>query len=75
MSIIKCPFCKSKETSRKWTWKRTIEVSDRNVDYSLFESRSSGYRCFSCNRSFIIYSKRATKTTYVNSLQVLSGRV
>ena len=75
MPIVKCPFCESKQTSKKWSWKRTTKVSDRNIDYSLFESRSSGYFCFSCNRPFIVYSKRATKTSDINSFQLLSSNL
>lgn len=57
-----CPSCHSPELKVIWSWARytdnVLGYEDSVMDYQLFVSRSTRYRCLKCGTSFIHYSRK-----------------
>ena len=57
-----CIACGSPELKIVWTWARytdnVLGYEDSVIDYQLFVSRSTRYRCLKCGCSFIHYSRK-----------------
>lgn len=69
---MSCPSCNSPTLKVVWSWARytdnTIGYDDSVMDYQLFVSRSTRYKCTKCGYSFIHHSKKYN-TTFADSTE------
>lgn len=73
-----CPSCHSPDLKIIWTWARytdnVLGYEDSVMDYQLFVSRSTRYKCLKCGTTFIYYCRKydiSTKNKQERHLKVV----